>query len=433
MQYLSLGQKLRLKRKELDLTLKEIACDYISPATLSLVERDLQAPSEDLLRYLSEKLRTPVSYFRETPEETLGRRAKALLAEAEALALRKRYGMAVHFIEEILQDARELKRDEVLSEAALLLGQIQFEQGDSHAANEALFEALTSALRSGNVDRLAQIYYLFGQVSYRQSYFEQALDYLKQAQRSQVMENELTYKICSLMSQTYLKKEQYDLAQTFAEQAQELVRRLNDPEAYAESLLLQGATAREQGRYEKALELFNEALRLLRQVDAKAMQSDIEHHLGHLYAKQGQISLANVHFDQAVLQKQELSDASAVSAALDQVEALIELQESDAAAERLEKAMALLDRFPVPEERARALTLRFQLARMSGDEVNSRHALEEGLSLIRSSAAPKRLADRLVKLGRLCAGQGDQATATLLFAEAFLVYEKMGLSLVPAL
>src|SRR3569833_2001804 len=104
MRYLTLGQKLRLKRKDLNRTLKEVAGDYISPATLSLVERDLQVPSEDLLRYLAERMETPFSYFRETPEETLQRRAKTLLAEAEALLARKRYGMAARFVEEILND-----------------------------------------------------------------------------------------------------------------------------------------------------------------------------------------------------------------------------------------------------------------------------------------------------------------------------------------
>ncbi|HEU4962409.1 MAG TPA: tetratricopeptide repeat protein [Bacilli bacterium] len=428
MQYLSLGQKLRLKRKELDLTLKDIAGDYISPATLSLVERDLQAPSQDLLHYLAERLNTSVSYFRETPEELLNRRAKTLLSEAEALLHRKRYGMATHFAEEILLDARELKHGGLVCEASLLLGRIALEQGDYHAANDHLFEAQTSALRAGHLEHLPQIYFLFGLVSYRQAFFAQALDYLKQSERAQVEESDLTYKVYTLFSQVYLKKENFDRAQEYAAKAQALLKRMNDLEAYAESLLVQGASAREKGQYEQARDLFQEALRLLRQSDAKHVQSDIEYQLGHLYAQQGEIAKANVHFDQAVAQKQELGDATAVTTALDHVEALIEAQEYLIAAERLEAAMSLLQQFQVAEERARALTLRFQLARLSGgDMLLGTEALEEGLSLIRHAVAPKRLADRLVKLARLCALQGDQAMATTLFAEAFLVYEKMGL------
>lgn len=431
MQYLTLGQKLRLKRKELDLTLKDIAGDYISPATLSLVERDMQAPSEELLRYLADQLQTPFHYFRETPEETLGRRAKTLLVEAEALMYRKRFGMATRFVDEILEDAKELKLTHLVGQCSLLMGRIYLEQGDYHKANEYLFEAQSSSIQSGQNDALPGIYYHFGLASFRQGFYPQALDYFKQAESTapQEVEDELTRKIMSALSQTYHKLGQYDLALQYAERTKDLVSRMNNLEAYAESLIILGASHREKEQYDQALELFQEALRLIHQIDAKQELSDVEYNLASLFVKTGNYEQANQHFRQAIQQKQELGDPSVVATSLEHVETLIQSGQLADAKEKLDVAMELLEQFAVEEERARALALRYQILKLDGNEQGGRMALEESLSLVRRLPVPKRLADTLVRLGRVCAQSGDASTATLLFAEALAVYESLGVIL----
>lgn len=428
MNYLTMGQKLRLRRKELDLTLKEVAGSMISPATLSLVERDLQAPSEELLRYLAQTLQTPFHYFRETPEETLTRRAASLLAEAEALMYRKRYGMAARFAEEILEDARELGLTALIARSTFLLGRIHLEQDDYSKANQYLFKAQSNALLSGQYACLPEIYFHFGIVSFRQRFYTQALDYFKQAEETEnvTIEDALIHKIYSMLAQTCHQLGQYDDALLYASRAKELVARMNNIDAYAESLLMLGASYREKEQYDRALELFQEALRLMRQSDAKHELSQVEHTLASLYVKTGDLERANEHFDLAIEQKQQLKDASVVTAALDQVETLIESRELEAARTRLDKARELLCHYDVEEEHARSLALKYQLSHLLGEEQESRLALEESLSIIRRLPVPRRLADNLVRMGRLCASSGDQAMASVLYTEALAVYENLG-------
>jgi HTH-type transcriptional regulator, quorum sensing regulator NprR len=430
MQYLTLGQKLRLKRKELDLTLKDIAGDYISPATLSLVERDMQTPSEELLRYLADKLQTPFHYFRETPEETLSRRAKTLLVEAEALLFRKRFGMATRFAEEVLVDAKELKLTHLISQSSLILSRIFMEQEDFHKANEFLFDAQSAAIQSGHHEWLPTVFYQFGLVSFRQGFYAQALDYLKQAEQAEhPVEDELSRKILSMLSQTYHKLGKYDLALQYAESAKDLVSRMNNLEAYAESLIMLGASYREKEQYDLSFDLFQEALRLIQQLDAKQELSEVEHNLASLFVKKGNIPQATKHFEQAIDQKITMNDPTVVVTSLEYVEMLIESGELQNAQTRLDSAMQLLDLFSVEEERARALALQYQLMHQMGNEQAGRKALEESLSLTRRLPVPKRLADTLVRLGRICARSGDPSTATLLFAEALAVYESLGVIL----
>lgn len=431
MNYLTLGQKLRLKRKELNLTLKDIAGDYISTATLSLVERDMQVPSEDLLRYLADKLQSPYHYFRETPEETLNRRAKTLLAEAEVLLHRKRFGMAARFAEEILHDAKELKIMHLIGQSSLLLSQIATEKGEYHQANQYLFEAQSATILSGNDEWLPTIYYQFGLVSFRQQFFAQALDYFKQAEQTEckTIEDDLTRKILSSISQSYHKLGKFDAALQYAERTRELVSRLNNLEAYAESLIQLGATYREKEQYDQAFALFQEAQRVIQQVNAQQELPEISYNLASLFVKTGNLEEANRHYLQAIEQKLQQEDASAVSVSLELVETLIQAGDLDAAMEHLERANSLMLQFGVEEERARALALRYQLMHLTGNPEGGRAALEESLSLTRMLPFSKRVADTFVRLGRICAKSGDATTATLLFAEALAVYENCGVIL----
>ena len=68
MEILSLGEKIKRKRKELNMTLKDLAKDRITPGQISLVESGRSNPSMDLLEYLSINLNTTVEYLMESEE-----------------------------------------------------------------------------------------------------------------------------------------------------------------------------------------------------------------------------------------------------------------------------------------------------------------------------------------------------------------------------
>ena len=66
MEILSLGEKIKRKRKELNMTLKDLAGDRITPGQISLVESGRSNPSMDLLEYLANALDTSVEYLIES-------------------------------------------------------------------------------------------------------------------------------------------------------------------------------------------------------------------------------------------------------------------------------------------------------------------------------------------------------------------------------
>ncbi len=73
MEILSLGEKIKRRRKELNMTLKELAGERITPGQISLVESGRSNPSMDLLEYIAITLNTSVEYLMETEKHKLKR------------------------------------------------------------------------------------------------------------------------------------------------------------------------------------------------------------------------------------------------------------------------------------------------------------------------------------------------------------------------
>jgi transcriptional regulator with XRE-family HTH domain len=88
MEILTLGKKIRKKRKSLHLTLKDVAGDNITPAQLSYVESDKCKPSDNLLKYICEKIDLDMDYALESEAEQVERQCEYYLQEYDILAKR---------------------------------------------------------------------------------------------------------------------------------------------------------------------------------------------------------------------------------------------------------------------------------------------------------------------------------------------------------
>ena len=102
MEILSLGEKIKRRRKELNMTLKDLAGDRITPGQISLVESGRSNPSMDLLEYLAGALNTSVEYLMES-EETQAEKISIYYEQiAESYILNGGYITAEKYIENAL-------------------------------------------------------------------------------------------------------------------------------------------------------------------------------------------------------------------------------------------------------------------------------------------------------------------------------------------
>ena len=102
MEILSLGEKIKRRRKELDMTLKELAGDRITPGQISLVESGKSNPSMDLLEYLAGALSTSIEYLMETEESQAEKICTYFENIAEAYVLDQDFIQAEQYVEKSL-------------------------------------------------------------------------------------------------------------------------------------------------------------------------------------------------------------------------------------------------------------------------------------------------------------------------------------------
>ena len=133
-------------------------------------------------------------------------------------------------------------------------------------------------------------------------------------------------------------------------------RRVDDQRRLGAPPGIPGRGSDEQQRHTPSLQPVNRLQgRLSQQLDTKHELSHAEHHLASLYVKTGDLAKANMHFDRAVSQKQELGDPSVITASLDHVDALMKSDDLVPAQKRLNEVNDLLNQYAAEDERARLM------------------------------------------------------------------------------
>ncbi len=117
MEILSLGEKIKKRRKELNMTLKDLAGNRITPGQISLIESGKSNPSMDLLQYLTDILNISIEYLMET--EKLKQKktciyfqniAESYIMNKDLIEGEKYIDRAIYFAEEYNLEYRKSKK-----------------------------------------------------------------------------------------------------------------------------------------------------------------------------------------------------------------------------------------------------------------------------------------------------------------------------------
>lgn len=173
---MSLGQKLKARREELNMTQGELAKDLCTQAMISKIERDSLNPSSNTLRKLSEKLKVPVTYFYDNES------VNPQLTELETV-IRKHLNKAeysnIDYLLNINHNIIENCSDRYFSTFFLWVNGVlkYYVQRDTAAA----LSTLNTALEFSEISRELKIDILttLGTVNYENSNFENAESFFK--------------------------------------------------------------------------------------------------------------------------------------------------------------------------------------------------------------------------------------------------------------
>jgi len=107
-------------------------------------------------------------------------------------------------------------------------------------------------------------------------------------------------RIHMLLARSYIRQSAWTEAQTYAEQALQIMREQNDPAGEVQTLGLLIAIAQPQGDFDTALRLFDRVLELSRQLDDQEQVAEALKNMGVVYARKGDLDRAHALYQESL-------------------------------------------------------------------------------------------------------------------------------------
>ena len=211
MEILSLGEKIKRKRKELNMTLKDLAGDRITPGQISLVESGKSNPSMDLLEYLANALNTSVEYLMESEETQAEKICLFYENIAEALILNGDLLQAEQNIEKSLYYSEKDKLEHRKARNLSLRGDIYMARGEIAAAQQVLLSSNVIFIKNNSYEEIIKTFLKLGKITLEFKGYQSACSYFGQAEKvfidNEIANDFLLGEIYYYIGYTYFKLE----------------------------------------------------------------------------------------------------------------------------------------------------------------------------------------------------------------------------------
>ena len=177
MEILSLGEKIKRKRKEYNMTLKDLAKDRITPGQISLIESGRSNPSMDLLEYLSENLNTTMEYLMESEETQAEKICMYYQQLAEAYIFSENYYDSQKYIDESLKYAEQYNLEYRIGKSLFLQGEINRLQNKLKEAQMSYLSANMVFVKTNNYVEIIKVFLNLGTISIKLKAYYSAIGY----------------------------------------------------------------------------------------------------------------------------------------------------------------------------------------------------------------------------------------------------------------
>lgn len=287
MEILSLGEKIKTKRKELNMTLKDLAKNRITPGQISLVESGRSNPSMDLLEYLSVNLKTTVEYLMESEESQAETISTYYLQMAESYIISGNLNSAEEYIEKSLVYAERYNLEYRKGKILFLRAKINIYNGEFALAQQFFLSANVIFVRNNKHEEIVQTFLNLGIITLRLKAYHSANSYLRQAEKvyldNNIGDEYIIGEIYYYMAKTFFAVENKTKAKEYTNLAKNKFNGVYDKEKYAESLLRISEEYNKKDDLVNALKYSNKTLEVYEEISHLKNISKIENNLGKLF------------------------------------------------------------------------------------------------------------------------------------------------------
>lgn len=303
MEILSLGEKIKRKRKELNMTLKDLAGDRITPGQISLVESGRSNPSMDLLEYLADALKTSVEYLMESEETQAEKICMYYEQVAEAYILSGDYFMGEKYIENGLYYSEKYNLEYRKARILFLTGKIHMLKDELVAAQQYFLSSNVIFIKNNNFEEIVKTFLCLGKITLKLKAYHSTSSYLKQAEKVYIDNNigndQLLGEIYYYMANSFFKTDNIKQSIDYAFLAKEKFQKIYNKKDYARTLLLLSDEYSESGDLINAIKYSKKALEVYQELEDISSIAEIENSLGRLFYEFENIEESFIHYNLA--------------------------------------------------------------------------------------------------------------------------------------
>jgi transcriptional regulator with XRE-family HTH domain len=303
MEILSLGEKLKRRRKDLDMTLKDLAGDRITPGQISLVESGKSNPSMDLLEYLAVALNTSVEYLMETEETQAEKICIYYENVAEAHILNKDLQLGEQFLENSMYYAEKYNLDNRKATNLYLRAIISIEKKEMGLAQQYFLAANAIFIKLNLQENVINTYVKLGSITLELEAYHSSCSYFQQAekvfQENDIGNDYLLGEIYYYIALIYFKLDNLDKSINYSYLAKEKFAEINNKKEYGKTLLLLSKEYIKKEDINNAIKYSKKSLEVFKENKDMIYVANIENELGRLFYQFDNLEESFIHLNNA--------------------------------------------------------------------------------------------------------------------------------------
>lgn len=429
MEILSLGEKIKRKRKELNMTLKDLAKDRITPGQISLIESGRSNPSMDLLEYLSENLNTTMEYLMESEETQAEKICMYYEQIAEAYIFNNNYEDSEAYIQQALKYAEKYKLDYRIGKILFLQGEINKIKNNLKEAQLNYLSANMIFIKNNKHQEIIKVFLNLGKISIQLKSYHSAISYLKQAEavydENTIGDDYALGEIYYNLSNVYYIIEKVEESKKYAYLAKEKFEQINNKESYAKSLMELSEEYIKNGDISNAIKYSSKTLKLFHEISKQNDVSKIENSLGELFYSFGDITESSKHLELARRLRSNNKKDKLIDTLINICKNHIKLKNMDECTEILEYLYKLVEDDDV--DRIIALNeLKCTIYTINDEKELAERILMKSYNLAKEDQKLKKAADISIKISKFYMDNKEEELGVRFLEESVKLFKSIG-------
>lgn len=430
MEILSLGERIKRRRKELNMTLKDLAGDRITPGQISLVESGKSNPSMDLLEYLADTLHTSVEYLMES-EETQAEKISVYYEQiAEAYILNGGYLTAEKYIENALYYDEKFNLEYRKAKKIFLRANIYMAKNELVLAQKFYLSANVIFIKNNNFEEIIKTFLNLGKITLKLKAYHSAISYLRQAEKvyidNNIGDDFLLGEIYYQMADAFYKVENISQSVNYSFLAKEKFEQVDNREEYAKTLLLLSEEYNKKGDLTDAIKYSQKSLEVYRELEEEKSISKIENSLGKLFFEFDNIEESFKHFEKAKEIRLKNKDGSAIETLINICENYLKLKDLDKCEEVLEEIYNLIDASNI-QQLVDYNLLWYRIYMIREIYTKAENILLETFVLAKNNGLEKRAAQVAIMVGKFYVDLKRDSEAAKYLDEGVTIFKELGI------